>query len=299
MIDDIKKIVGENNVLENEDMSKHCTFRTGGTADLFVEPKNSDELVGTIKFFKNNKVPYYIIGNGSNLLVGDKGIRGAVIHIGDYFSQICADGTYVDIGAGALLSHAAQFAAEKGLKGFEFASGIPGSFGGAVFMNAGAYGGEIKDIFESAQAINELGEIITLKNCDMKFGYRKSVISEKCYIVLSGRIKLEYGDKHEIKNLISDLNCRRREKQPLNFASAGSTFKRPEGHFAGKLIEDSGLKGYKFGGAMVSEKHAGFVVNTGTATTCDILAVIEHCKKTVREKFSVELETEIRFLGEQ
>ena len=299
VLEKLKEIAGERNVKTNENMNVHCTFKTGGKAEIFIEPENAFQLSETIKILKEYGIPFAVIGNGSNILIGDKGIKGAVIHIGNYFSDIKIDGNLMEIGAGASLSQAAQAAAENCLKGFEFAAGIPGSFGGAVYMNAGAYGGEIKDIFCSACILSKNGEFTELNADDMEFGYRESAVSKNGHIMLSGKVKLEYGSKEEIRALMADFNQRRRDKQPLNFASAGSTFKRPEGHFAGKLIEDSGLKGYAVGGAMVSDKHAGFVVNTGNATTADILAVIGHCKKTVKEKFGVELETEIKFLGEQ
>lgn len=290
---------GKENVLLNEDMSRHCSFKTGGNADYFITPENSMVLAKVVVILREESIPFVVVGNGSNLLIRDKGIRGAVIHIGKHLSEIELDGTEITVGAGAMLSQAAGVALENGLTGFEFASGIPGSFGGAVFMNAGAYGGEIKQVLTEATVLTRDMQVKTVSAKSLELGYRTSRVEVDGHIVLNGKISLKYGDKDEIKALMADFNERRRDKQPLNYASAGSTFKRPEGYFAGKLIEDCGLKGYAVGGAMVSEKHAGFVVNTGGATTTDILGVINHCKEEVYKKYGIELQCEVRILGEE
>jgi UDP-N-acetylenolpyruvoylglucosamine reductase len=299
LIDLLIEAAGKENVILNEDMSKHCSFKTGGNADYFITPENPKALMEVVTILKEAGIPFVVIGKGSNLLVRDKGIRGAVIHIGRHFADIEVNGTEITVGAGATLSQAAAVAMENGLAGFEFAAGIPGSFGGAVFMNAGAYGGEIKHVLTEATVLTCDMKVQVLSANKLELGYRTSRIAMDGYIVLGGKINLRYGSKEEIKALIADFNERRREKQPLNYASAGSTFKRPEGYFAGKLIEDSGLKGYTVGGAMVSQKHAGFVVNTGCATTGDILGVIGHCKDVVKQKYGIDLQCEVRILGEE
>ena len=297
-IDKLKNIVKTGTVEENVSMKDYCSFKTGGNADYIVSPGNSDEIKLVIEESKKENMPFVIIGNGSNIVVSDKGIRGVVIRIGCQMSKITENNGEFISQAGAMLSAVSYKAYDTGYSGFEFASGIPGSFGGAVCMNAGAYGGEMKDVIKWVKVMDMEGNIKTLSNEEMDFGYRRSVVSEKGYIVLEGCISLEKGDKEEIKALMADFNGRRRDKQPLNYPSAGSTFKRPYGHFAGKLIEDCGLKGYTVGGAMVSDKHAGFVVNKGGATTEDILNVIEHCQKEVFDKFGIKLETEVKIIGE-
>lgn len=290
-------ITGEKNVMLNEPMKTHTSFRTGGEADIFVSPDSIKSLKDVIKLFKENDIPFYIFGNGSNMLVSDRGIEGAVIHIGNGFSSIEVKENKITSGAGAILSAVSNAALENSLTGFEFASGIPGSFGGAVFMNAGAYGSEIKNVIKSVLVLNENLELEELSKDRLELGYRSSIFQKNNYIILGGTIELETGNKDNILSEMNELNAKRREKQPLNFASAGSTFKRPEGYFAGKLIEDSGLKGKTIGGAQVSEKHAGFIVNTGTATTDDIINLMDFCKKTVYEKFGVMIEPEVRITG--
>lgn len=290
-------ITGEKNVMLNEPMKNHTSFRTGGEADIFVSPDSIKSLKDVIKLFRENDIPFYIFGNGSNMLVSDRGIEGAVIHIGNGFSSIEVKENKITSGAGAILSAVSNAALENSLTGFEFASGIPGSFGGAVFMNAGAYGFEIKNVIKSVLVLNENLELEELSKDRLELGYRSSIFQKNNYIILGGTIELETGNKDNILSEMNELNAKRREKQPLNFASAGSTFKRPEGYFAGKLIEDSGLKGKKIGGAQVSEKHAGFIVNTGTATTDDIINLMDFCKKTVYEKFGVMIEPEVRITG--
>ena len=290
-------ITGEKNVMLNEPMKNHTSFRTGGEADIFVSPDSIKSLKDVIKLFRENDIPFYIFGNGSNMLVSDRGIEGAVIHIGNGFSSIEVKENKITSGAGAILSAVSNAALENSLTGFEFASGIPGSFGGAVFMNAGAYGSEIKNVIKSVLVLNENLELEELSKDRLELGYRSSIFQKNNYIILGGTIELETGNKDDILSEMNELNAKRREKQPLNFASAGSTFKRPEGYFAGKLIEDSGLKGKTIGGAQVSEKHAGFIVNTGTATTDDIINLMDFCKKTVYEKFGVMIEPEVRITG--
>lgn len=290
-------ITGEKNVMLNEPMKNHTSFRTGGEADIFVSPDSIKSLKDVIKLFRENDIPFYIFGNGSNMLVSDRGIEGAVIHIGNGFSSIEVKENKITSGAGAILSAVSNAALENSLTGFEFASGIPGSFGGAVFMNAGAYGSEIKNVIKSVLVLNENLELEELSKDKLELGYRSSIFQKNNYIILGGTIELETGNKDNILSEMNELNAKRREKQPLNFASAGSTFKRPEGYFAGKLIEDSGLKGKTIGGAQVSEKHAGFIVNTGTATTDDIINLMDFCKKTVYEKFGVMIELEVRITG--
>lgn len=290
-------ITGEKNVMLNEPMKNHTSFRTGGEADIFVSPDSIKSLKDVIKLFRENDIPFYIFGNGSNMLVSDRGIEGAVIHIGNGFSSIEVKENKITSGAGTILSAVSNAALENSLTGFEFASGIPGSFGGAVFMNAGAYGSEIKNVIKSVLVLNENLELEELSKDRLELGYRSSIFQKNNYIILGGTIELETGNKDNILSEMNELNAKRREKQPLNFASAGSTFKRPEGYFAGKLIEDSGLKGKTIGGAQVSEKHAGFIVNTGTATTDDIINLMDFCKKTVYEKFGVMIEPEVRITG--
>ena len=288
--------VRSGHVLLNEPMSKHTSFKTGGPADYFVCPENLDELKRVIGILKSNNINYVVFGKGSNMLVSDMGIDGAVIYMGS-FSQIKSDGNIITAGCGAGLSSIALNAFENSLTGFEFASGIPGTLGGAAFMNAGAYGNEMKDVIKWVRAIDDDLNEVKLFNNELGFGYRKSLISEKKLIIVEGCIELEEGEKDEILARMEELNKSRREKQPLNFPSAGSTFKRPEGYFAGKLIEESGLKGKSIGGAKVSEKHAGFIINTGNATTNDILELIKYCQNKVFEKFSVELVPEVRIIG--
>ena len=284
------------NIKYNEPMARHTTFRVGGPAEVFVEPE-AYELLDLVKYFKESGTEYTVIGNGSNLLVGDKGIRGVVVSLGDGIADIDLDKGLILAGAGAMLSRVASFAAENSLAGMEFASGIPGSVGGAVAMNAGAYGGEMKDIVLYVNAIHD-GEFVKYSCEEMDFSYRHSKILGTEDIVTGVAIKLEPGTEEEIRAKMADFNGRRADKQPINLPSAGSTFKRPEGFFAGKLIEDAGLRGYRVGGACVSEKHCGFVVNDQNATAADIKQLIEDVQKKVFEDAGVHLETEVRMIGE-
>lgn len=281
----------------NVPMKKHTTFRIGGECDIFCEPKNAYELAGLIRLLNENNQSYIVLGNGSNVLVSDEGIRGVVIKIGEQMSEVSVCGEEITSGAGILLSRLSKKAMNESLSGMECISGIPGSVGGAVYMNAGAYGAEIADILQSLTYVSREGEIITLEKADLSLGYRKSVFMENGGIVTSCVLKLKKGDKEKIAQDMAEVTKKRVEKQPLELPSAGSTFKRPQGYFAGALIEECGLKGYSVGGAKVSEKHAGFVVNFDNATANDVLAVIEHVQKTVYEKFGVGLEPEVKFIG--
>ena len=291
-------IVGKENIMMDEPMKKHVSFRVGGPADILVRPINEEQLKEILLYIKNEEIPYLIIGNGSNLLVRDGGIRGVVVELSDNFSDFKIDGNKIEIKAGALLSRIGNAALRAELKGFEFASGIPGTFGGALAMNAGAYGGEIKDIVKTVKVMDTDGNILELSNEEMHFGYRRSTIVEKGYVALSAVVELEKGNYDDIKATMDDLRDRRTSKQPLNFASAGSTFKRPEGYFAGKLIQDSGLKGLSIGDAQVSEKHSGFVINRGNATAKELLDLMFAVKSTVNAKFGVMLEEEVKIVGE-
>ena len=290
--------LGSDNVYRNEPMKKHTTFRIGGPVDYYLCPHSAKEIQKVVDICREEKIPYFILGNGSNLLVSDKGYRGAVIQLWKNVSDIRVDGCLIEAKAGASLAKIAAQALEEGLTGMEFAAGIPGTLGGAVVMNAGAYGGEMKDILKEALVMDEEGKIFTLEKENLKLGYRTSIVKEKGYIVLAATLELKPGNREEIRKLMEDLKQRRAEKQPLDMPSAGSTFKRPEGYFAGKLIMDAGLRGFSVGGAQISEKHCGFVVNTGEASASDILNLIREVQKRVRENSGVELETEVKFLGE-
>ena len=294
-IEELKNICGT--VLLNEPMSLHTSFRTGGPAEVFIKAESTENIISAIDIAKKYNKQYIITGNGSNILVKDGGIDGIVINIGNEMSKIKCDGTKIYAQAGAMLSALATAAADEELTGLEFASGIPGTVGGAVFMNAGAYDGEIKDVIEYADVIDSEGNTYRLIKDELELSYRHSVIAEKNMIVVGAMFNLNKGIKKNITDKMADFAKRRRDKQPLNYPSAGSTFKRPEGYFAGKLIEDSGLKGKTVGGAQVSEKHAGFVVNIGNATSSDIIALMDGCIETVYNKFGVKLEPEVRILG--
>ena len=278
-------------------MKNHTSFRIGGSAGLFIEPENEQQLSSVLEKCRSLSVEPFIIGNGSNLLVSDSGIEQPVIRLcGEFEKIMLVDETTVRVGAGATLVSLCRFALENSLSGLEFAYGIPGSVGGAAFMNAGAYGGEMKDVVELCEHIGIDGKKGSFSKEDLSFGYRKSAYSENKYIITFVTFKLKKGEKDEIEAKMNELLGRRKDKQPLSFPSAGSVFKRPEGYFAGALIEQCGLKGKRTGGAMVSEKHAGFIVNAGSATCCDVKELIEYCQKTVFEKFGIELETEIKMI---
>ena len=281
-----------------EPLRNHTTFRVGGKADAFLSVNNEEELKKAVQLCKENSVSYFILGNGSNLLVSDDGFRGLVIAIGSGMACITVDGTRITAQAGALLSTVAQTAAKHSLTGMEFASGIPGSIGGAIVMNAGAYDGEMKMIVETVTLLTEEGDIRTFSCEEMEFGYRTSRLKREKGIVLSVTLSLMQGDVTAIQDKMKDFAGRRREKQPLEYPSAGSTFKRPEGMFAGKLIMDAGLRGYSVGGAQVSEKHCGFVINKGGATAFDVYTLIGDVQKKVEEEFGVVLEPEVILVGD-
>ena len=292
------EISGEGNVLKDEPMKMHTTFRIGGPADYFIQPSKIEEIRRIVAVCRECSIPYYIMGNGSNLLVGDKGFRGVIVQVFKQMSDVYADGERVYAQAGALLSKTAAVACEASLTGMEFSSGIPGTLGGALRMNAGAYGGEMKQIVESAEVLTSEGEVLNLTNEELGMGYRTSVIAKNDYVALSAVLKLEKGDRQEIRAYMEDFKERRVTKQPLEFGSAGSTFKRPEGYFAGKLIQDSGMQGYRVGDAQVSEKHCGFVINRGNATAAEVMQLMKDVADRVEEKFGVRLEPEVRRIGE-
>lgn len=294
----LTKIVSEDRVKVNEPMNRHTTFRTGGPADYFVAPETKEELKELISVLKEIREPYYIIGNGSNLLVSDTGYRGTVIQICKSMSGVCVCGNQIKAQAGALLSKIAGRALDAGLTGFEFAAGIPGTLGGACVMNAGAYGGEMKDVLSEVHVLTPEKEFLTLSPDEMELGYRTSIIAQKGYVVLEAVITLSEGNKEDIKERMEELRQKRVSRQPLEYPSAGSTFKRPEGYFAGKLIEDAGLRGFQVGGAQVSEKHCGFVINRENASSKEILELMKQISARVEERFGVALEPEVRRLGE-
>ena len=289
---------GSENVLRDEPMSAHTTFRIGGPADFFVTPSTAEQVGRVIAACRENQVPYYVIGNGSNLLVGDRGVRGVILQIFKHMKEIRVEGGKIYAQAGALLSKVAAAACEAELTGIEFASGIPGTLGGAVRMNAGAYGGEMVQVLESATVLDKKGNVLTLPVEEMKMGYRTSVVSKMDYVVLEAVIRLAPGRKEEIRARMDELKEKRVEKQPLEFGSAGSTFKRPEGYFAGKLIEDAGLRGFRIGQAQVSEKHCGFVINLGGATAAEVSELMEEVIRRVEENSGVRLEPEVKRIGE-
>lgn len=293
----IRANVPEEDILTEEPMSRHTTFRIGGEAACFIRISSEEQLRKLIPYFENVGIEYFVLGKGSNLLVGDKGYPGVILQISDACQQIEAEGNRLQVQAGAALSKVALFAMERGLEGLEFAAGIPGTVGGGVVMNAGAYGGEMKQVVESVRVLSSEGEILTLDNDTMEFGYRTSIVRNRNFTVLSVTFRLREGNREEIRARIEDFQKRRMEKQPLNYPSAGSTFKRPEGYFAGKLIMDAGLRGFQIGDARVSDKHCGFVVNVGKATARDVTDVIEEVQEKVRERFGVSLEREVIYLG--
>ena len=291
-------LLGEDRVFTEEAMSQHTTFKIGGPADYFLMPDKGEDVGRVIKICKEKEIPYFILGNGSNLLVGDGGYRGAVIQIYRNMSSVTVEGNEITAQAGALLSAVAAAAKNASLTGFEFAGGSPGTIGGAVVMNAGAYGGEMKDVLTEVTVMNAEGDIFTLPTEELELGYRTSIIKTAGYIVLEAKIRLKEGDPEVIRETMKDLTIRRTTKQPLEYPSAGSTFKRPEGYFAGKLIMDSGLAGYQVGGAQVSEKHCGFVINAGDATARDVRTLMDNVRDIVYKKYGVTLEPEVKFLGE-
>lgn len=294
---ELQNVMGGSGIFMEEPMKKHTTFRVGGPADVLVQPDET-ALAAILALCRQYYVPYSFIGNGSNLLVGDKGIRGVVIEMTDPMGNIEVHGTKITAQAGAMLSKIANTAASNGLGGMEFAAGIPGSVGGAVVMNAGAYGGEMKDIIEKVYVLDENGAQLELDRDALDFGYRHSCIPKKKYIVTKVVLELVPRDEAEIRSEMKELNEKRAEKQPLQYPSAGSTFKRPEGYFAGKLIMDAGLRGYQVGDAQVSEKHCGFVINKGDATAADICQLMQDVSDKVQAQFGVVLEPEVKMIGE-
>ena len=298
LYDGLCQAAGREQVLVDERMDRHTTFRIGGPADFFVIPETIEQLAQTVRICREQKVPFYILGNGSNLLVGDKGYRGVIIQVYKNLNAVHTDGQVISAQAGAMLSVIAKQALAHGLAGFEFASGIPGTLGGAVVMNAGAYGGEMKDIIRKVTVLTPEGKIQTIPGDQMEFGYRTSIVEKKSLIVLLAVIELENGNSEEIRSRMEELKRKRTSRQPLELPSAGSTFKRPQGYFAGKLIMDAGLQGFTVGGAQVSEKHCGFVVNRGGASAADVRELMRQVTEKVQERFGVTLEPEVTMLGE-
>ena len=295
-MDRLVEIFGKENVLKDEPMSRHTTFRIGGAADFFVKVQTISQLQEAMRYLKKEQIPFYIVGNGSNLLVKDEGYKGVIIEVNSRISFIDVIGEDIVADAGAKLSAVAVTAMENDLGGFEFAHGIPGNIGGAVMMNAGAYGGEMKQVLKWVKVLDNEGNIITLDASELEMGYRTSIIEKKGYIVLQARIGLNIEFSEDIGLIMQMFMQKRRASQPLEYPSAGSTFKRPEGYFAGKLIDDAGLRGYRVGGAMVSEKHCGFVINYDNATATDVINLMKDVQAKVKEKFGVQLEPEVRII---
>ena len=296
--DKLEEIVGKDKVKYNEKMSKYTTMRVGGPCDCIVFPDEISKIKEVIDFCKNENITFFVIGNGSNLLVKDEGIHGVVIKLGHRFGKIEIDGEYILAYAGATMPALSQLAKKNSLKGLEFACGIPGTIGGGVKMNAGAYGSQISDILYEVTYMDEKEEIKTIKNKDCSFGYRKSIFTiNPNYVILSAKFKLERGNIDEIENKMKENSLARKTKQPLEYPNFGSVFKRPEGYFVGKLVDDAGLRGYKIGGAQVSTKHTGFIVNVDNATCKDVLDLIGYVQTTVYNKFNVKLTPEVIIIG--
>ncbi len=295
----IRALLSQEQILVKEKMSEHTTFQIGGFAAYFLIPKTEEEAVALLRLLSAEKEPFFILGNGSNLLVSDAGYRGCVVLIDQNLSEMTVNGNEIKAQAGTLLVRIAARAQKAGLTGFEFASGIPGTLGGGITMNAGAYGGEMKDVIQSVRLYDFAAGVIVEKSAEeMNYGYRNSLVKQGDFAVLSAVLRLENGDAEAIRARMEELKERRLAKQPLDFPSAGSTFKRPAGYFAGKLIQDAGLQGFRVGGAQISEKHSGFVINLGDATAEDVLALIREVRSRVAERFSVDLEPEVCMLGE-
>ena len=296
VIEALKGFVPEENIFLQEPMAGHTTFRIGGPADCLLQLENEEQLKNVQRYLNIVEAPYFVLGNGSNLLVSDHGYRGIVLQVGQKMSRIQVEGCRITAQAGALLSQVAKAAMESGLTGLEFASGIPGTVGGGVVMNAGAYDGELSQVVAQVNVVSRQGESLEFNNSTMEFGYRTSALRKNSFTVTSVIFELKPGDKTQIQARMEELAAKRRAKQPLEFPSAGSVFKRPEGYFAGKLVMDAGMRGYQTGGARVSDKHCGFIVNVGKATAQDVLDVICEIKERVKERFGVDLETEIIYL---
>ncbi len=295
--EELAQIVNPGNIKINESLKTYTMTKLGGNADVFVLPETEEEAAAIVKYAFDNEVPLLMLGNGSNMVVRDGGVRGIVISF-TKLDKIRIEGERIYAQSGALIKEVSRIAAANSLTGFEFACGIPGSVGGAMAMNAGAYGGEIKDIIIDCTVLTKEGERLVLSKEELELSYRKSIIAKKEYYVLSSNFQLKKGDQKEIDETIADLTYKRESKQPLEYPSAGSVFKRPPGYFAGKLIQDSGLQGKGVGGAEVSTKHAGFIINKGNATATDYIETIEMVKRTVKENFDVELELEVKIVGE-
>ncbi len=293
----LKGFVPAENIYLQEPMALHTTFKVGGPADCLIALENEEQLRRVQRYLHLVEIPFFVLGNGSNVLVSDRGYKGIILQIGDKMNRVKVEGRRVTAQAGARMSQVARVAMEHGLTGLEFASGIPGTVGGGVVMNAGAYGGEMKQVVETVTVANQEGELLELDNGTMEFGYRYSTIRNQPFVVTKVTFLLEEGDSAQIKATMDDLAARRREKQPLEYPSAGSTFKRPEGYFAGELIMNTGLRGFRIGGAQVSEKHCGFVINAGNACAADVMDLIQEVRYRVKDKFNVELEPEVVFLG--
>ncbi|UED79985.1 UDP-N-acetylmuramate dehydrogenase [Lysinibacillus sp. CD3-6] len=294
---DLAQDINPANIKLDELLQKYTMTKLGGKADVFVLPETEEEAIAVIRYAHNNNIPLLMLGNGSNMVVRDGGMRGIVVTF-SHLDEIHINGDHVYAQSGALIKDVSKLAAAASLTGFEFACGIPGSIGGAMAMNAGAYGGEIKDIIISSKVLTKEGEILILSKEELELGYRQSSIAKKGYYVLSSEFQLVQGVKEEIDAKIADLTFQRESKQPLEYPSAGSVFKRPPGHFAGKLIQDSGLQGKGVGGAEVSTKHAGFIVNKGNATATDYIATIKMVQRVVKEKYDIDLETEVKIVGD-
>ena len=280
-----------------EPMKNHTSFRVGGPAKVFLTVRSEEILTKVLKMLKESKLSYFVLGNGSNLLVSDEGYEGVIVCLGEEFAAIEIEGTKIKAGSAAFLGKVARSAMEAGLSGLEFASGIPGSLGGGVVMNAGAYGGELSQVIVQVLAMDDQGNKVVLEKEELKLGYRSSIFKTQPYVILNVVMELELGNKGEILAKMTEFNKARVEKQPLEYPSAGSTFKRPEGHFAGKLIMDAGLRGFSVGDAQVSEKHCGFVINKGNATATDIRTLMDEITRKVKEQYEVELEPEVIWLG--
>lgn len=298
VIDFINKNLVDSAYYLHEDMKKHTTFKTGGTADIVVEAQSINELQTLMKYVLEEGIPYIVVGRGSNLIVSDKGVRDLVIKIDKNLSKCIIDNDVLEVEAGAAIIDVSKEAQRNSLSGLEFACGIPGTVGGAVFMNAGAYGGEIKDILEEVLVLTIEGDLTVKKASELDLGYRSSVIQKNGDIILKAKFNLSKGNKEDIQNEMNEFTRKREESQPLEFPSAGSIFKRPTGYFTGKLIQDANLKGYQIGGAQVSLKHSGFIINTGNATSSDIVSLIKHIQAEVKKLFDVALETEVKLIGD-
>ncbi len=296
MLETLEQYVPRENILLGEPMSRHTTFRIGGEADCFVEIESTEQLMQLKRYLQMVEQPCLVLGNGSNLLVSDKGYEGVVLHVGSHMQRIEVQGNRMVVQAGALMSQVARTACEQGLTGMEFASGIPGTMGGGVIMNAGAYGGEISQVVTQVKVVDREGNVLELDNATMEFGYRTSAIKYQPFTVVEVTLQLAPGEREAIQSRMEELAAKRREKQPLEYPSAGSTFKRPEGYYAGELIMKSGLRGYQIGGARVSDKHCGFIINTGKATYEDVRDLIAHVQERVKACFGVDLETEVIYV---